>query len=74
MVTESARQSRLMGSEGHGITGSNGEAGQAALLMLGLVAVVLAGVLVLFGFGQALGARGKHQRAADLAAVWGPRR
>jgi hypothetical protein len=30
---------------------------------------LLAGTLILFGFGQALGARGKHQRAADLAAV-----
>jgi hypothetical protein len=34
------------------------ECGQAALLMLGLLAAVLAGTLVLFAFGQALGARG----------------
>jgi hypothetical protein len=47
------------------------ERGQASLLMLGLIAVLVAGTLVLFGFGQALGARGKHQRAADLAAVSG---
>jgi hypothetical protein len=46
-----------------------GEAGQAALLLLGLAAALLVGVLVLFAFGQALGAKGKHQRAADLAAV-----
>jgi hypothetical protein len=45
------------------------EAGQAALLFLGVLAALLAGTLVLFGFGQALGTRGKHQRAADLAAV-----
>jgi putative Flp pilus-assembly TadE/G-like protein len=45
------------------------ESGQAALLMIGVLAGVLAGVLVLFGFGQALGARGHAQRAADLAAV-----
>jgi hypothetical protein len=45
------------------------ERGQAALLVLGVLAAALAGTLVLFGFGQALGARGKHQRAADLAAV-----
>src|SRR5215208_2794716 len=45
------------------------ESGQAALLMLGVLAAVLAGTLVLFGFGQALGARGHAQRAADLAAV-----
>ena len=45
------------------------ERGQASLLLLGLLAVVLAGALVLFGFGQALGTKGRHQRAADLAAV-----
>jgi hypothetical protein len=45
------------------------ECGQAALLLLGVLAAVLAGVLVLVGFGQALGARGHVQRAADLAAV-----
>jgi hypothetical protein len=37
--------------------------------MLGVVAVVLGGALVLVAFGQALGARGKLQRAADLAAI-----
>ena len=37
--------------------------------MLGVLAAVLAGVLVLVGFGQALGARARAQRAADLAAV-----
>jgi uncharacterized membrane protein len=46
-----------------------GERGQAALLMLGMLAAVLAGVLVLFGFAQALGAKGHAQRAADLAAI-----
>jgi hypothetical protein len=46
-----------------------GEAGQAALLLLGLAAALSVGVLVLFAFGQALGAKGKQQRAADLAAV-----
>jgi len=34
-----------------------------------LVAALLVGVLVLFAFGQALGAKGHHQRGADLAAV-----
>src|SRR5215212_11959426 len=38
-------------------------------MMLAVVAVLLAGALVLFAFGNALGARGKHQRAADLAAI-----
>jgi Transglycosylase SLT domain/D-alanyl-D-alanine carboxypeptidase len=37
--------------------------------MLGVLGAVLAGVLVLFGFGQALGARGHAQRAADLSAI-----
>jgi D-alanyl-D-alanine carboxypeptidase len=48
-----------------------GERGQASLLFLGVLAALLAGTLILFGFGQALGARGKHQRAADLAGVSG---
>jgi uncharacterized membrane protein len=48
---------------------AHAEAGQAAHLFLGVLAALLAGTLVLFGFGQALGTRGKHQRAADLAAV-----
>ena len=45
------------------------ERAQATLLLLGVVAVLLVGSVVLFGFGQALGAKGRHQRAADLAAV-----
>jgi hypothetical protein len=45
------------------------QSGQASLLLLGVLAALLAGTVVLFAFGQALGARGKHQRAADLAAV-----
>jgi soluble lytic murein transglycosylase-like protein len=48
---------------------AHGETGQAALLMLGVLAALLGGTLVLFGFGQALGARGHAQRAADLAAI-----
>ena len=43
--------------------------GQASLMMLAVVGVLLAGTLVLFAFGNALGAKGRHQRAADLAAV-----
>ena len=45
------------------------ERGQALPLVLGLVAVLLGGVLVLAAFGQALGGRSRHQRGADLAAV-----
>ena len=38
-------------------------------MMLGVVGALLLGTLVLFAFGNALGAKGRHQRAADLAAV-----
>jgi Putative Flp pilus-assembly TadE/G-like len=48
---------------------SNSQGGQASLLLLGVVAALLAGLVVLFAFGQALGAKGRHQRAADLAAI-----
>jgi hypothetical protein len=37
--------------------------------MLGVVGALLAGAVVLFALGNALGAKGRHQRAADLAAV-----
>ena len=45
------------------------ERGQASLLTLGIVGALLAGAILLFAFGNALGAKGRHQRAADLAAV-----
>jgi hypothetical protein len=45
------------------------ERGQASILLLGVVAVVLGGALVLASFGQAYGARGHAQRGADLAAI-----
>ena len=45
------------------------EGGQASVLLLGMVAALLLGSLVLSAFGQALGAKGRHQRAADLAAM-----
>ena len=38
-------------------------------MMLAVVGLVLATTLVLFAFGNALGAKARHQRAADLAAV-----
>jgi Transglycosylase SLT domain/D-alanyl-D-alanine carboxypeptidase len=37
--------------------------------MLGVVGALLTGTVVLFAFGNALGVKGRHQRAADLAAV-----
>ena len=49
--------------------GRTGERGQAALLTLVVVAAVVGGALVLFAFGNALGAKGRHQRAIDLAAI-----
>ena len=45
------------------------ERGQASLLLLGVVTLLLGLAVVLFAFGSALGSKGKHQRAADLAAV-----
>ena len=47
------------------------ESGQSSVLMLGVIAVVLAGALILGAFGQAYGARGHAQRVADLAAISG---
>ncbi len=45
------------------------ERGQAAILLLGVVAAAIAGVLILAAFGQAFGARSHAQRGADLAAI-----
>jgi Putative Flp pilus-assembly TadE/G-like len=51
------------------LTAASGARGQASLMMLAVVAAVLAGAGLLFAFGNALGAKGRHQRAADLAAI-----
>ena len=45
------------------------ESGQAVVLVLGLAAALLLGALVLTAFGQALGGKSAHQRAADLASM-----
>ena len=45
------------------------ESGQAVVLLLGVAAAAMLGALVLAAFGQALGAKSRHQRAADLVAV-----
>jgi hypothetical protein len=58
-----------MARDGHRTIGPDAEAGQASLMMLAVVAAVLVGAVVLFAFGNALGAKGRHQRAADLAAI-----
>ncbi len=44
-------------------------AGQASLIMLAVIGLVLAGAVLLFALGNALGAKGRHQRAVDLAAI-----
>ena len=65
-----ARTVGPMAWDAHPMFRSNrGEAGQASLMMLAVIGALLAGTLVLFAFGNALGAKGGHQRAADLAAV-----
>jgi hypothetical protein len=38
-------------------------------MMLAVIGAVLAGAVLLFAFGNALGAKGRYQRAADLAAI-----
>ena len=38
-------------------------------MMLAVIGAVLAGAVLLFAFGNALGAKGRQQRAADLAAI-----
>jgi hypothetical protein len=58
----------MASGRGHPV-GVGRERGQASLLLLGVMFVLVAGAVVLFAFGNALGARGKHQRGADLAAV-----
>ncbi|MEA2315875.1 MAG: hypothetical protein QOD44_64 [Solirubrobacteraceae bacterium] len=45
------------------------EAGQALLLMLGVLMAIVVGTVVLGGVARAIGVRGERQRAADLAAL-----
>src|SRR3954453_5242233 len=45
------------------------EEGQALLLVVGILAAVLVGALVLGGVARAIGVRGDRQRAADLRAL-----
>ena len=49
------------------------EQGQALPLVAGALVAVLLGALVLAGVARAIGIRGEHQRAADLAALAGAR-
>ena len=45
------------------------EAGQALVVLIAAMAALVLGALILGAMGQALGARGHEQRAADLAAI-----
>ena len=45
------------------------ERGQASVLMIGVMAALVAGATIAGAFGQALGGKSRHQRAADLAAM-----
>ncbi len=47
--------------------------GQAVLVLLGAMSVVLVAAFVLGGLARGLGAKGRDQRAADLAALGGVR-
>jgi hypothetical protein len=49
------------------------ERGQASILLLGSLAALIAGAMILAAFGQALGTKSHGQRTADLAAVSGAR-
>jgi Transglycosylase SLT domain/D-alanyl-D-alanine carboxypeptidase/Putative Flp pilus-assembly TadE/G-like len=53
----------------HSALDGRSESGQSTILVLGIIAALLLGALVLTAFGQAMGAKGRHQRAADLAAM-----
>jgi soluble lytic murein transglycosylase-like protein len=59
----------MVSGRNRGAAASRGQLGQSSLLVLATLFALLAGAVVLFAFGNALGARGKHQRAADLAAI-----
>ena len=50
------------------------ERGQAAILLLGALAVLISLAAILASFGEAFGTRGRAQRIADLAAISGARR
>ena len=45
------------------------QSGQSLPLVLAVAAVAVAGTMILAAFGQGLGGKSRHQRAADLAAV-----
>ncbi len=56
-----------------GATDPQRESGQATILLLGVVLVVVLGALVLGAVARGIGARSDEQRAADLASLAGAR-
>ncbi len=50
------------------------ERGQAAILLLGALAVLITFAAILASLGEAFGTRGRAQRVADMAAISGARR
>jgi soluble lytic murein transglycosylase-like protein len=54
---------------GRGVVGAGGQSGQALILALGGVFVLLAGALALVAIAGAVTGKGRVQRAADLAAI-----
>jgi soluble lytic murein transglycosylase-like protein len=60
---------RLRQGGGVRLSRTAGESGQALVLLIGAMAAMVIGALILGAIGQALGARGHEQRAADLAAI-----
>lgn len=53
--------------------GAGSERGQALLLLVGAMCAALVAALVLGGIARGLGAKGRDQQAADLAALGGAR-
>ena len=55
------------------VPGERRERGQALLLLVGAMAVVLVGAFVLGAVARGVGVKGRHQGAADLGALGGAR-
>lgn len=55
------------------MTRQRGETGQALVALVGVMAAVLVGAWILGAVAKGVGAKGEHQRAADLGALAGAR-
>jgi hypothetical protein len=58
-------------ARGRGVSRADGERGQALLLLVAAMCAALVAALVLGGVARGIGAKGRNQRAADLAALGG---